>query len=58
VDLGLRVLTGKSAKTDFGNRRERVLPALERNFAVTRRIDFPLAAPALKLYTGLRLTHP
>jgi SAM-dependent methyltransferase len=58
VDLGLRVLTGKSAKADFGDRRERVIPALERNFAITRRIDFPLAAPALKLYTGLRLTHP
>jgi ubiquinone/menaquinone biosynthesis C-methylase UbiE len=58
VDLGLRVLTGKSAKTDFGDRRQRVIPALERTFAVSRRIDFPLAAPALKLYTGFRLTHP
>ena len=58
VDLGLKLLTGKSAKEDFGNRRERVIPALERHFTVTRRIDFPIAAPALKLYTGLRLSPP
>lgn len=56
VDLGLRVLTGKSAETDFGDRRERVIPALERTFQVTRRIQFPLPF-GLKLYTGLRLTH-
>lgn len=55
VDLGLRVLTGKSAKKDFGDRRERVIPALLRAFTLVRRIDFPTSAPALKLYTGLRL---
>jgi SAM-dependent methyltransferase len=56
VDLGLRVLTGRSAQSDFGDRRERVIPALERTFQVTRRIQFPLQF-GLKLYTGLRLTH-
>jgi ubiquinone/menaquinone biosynthesis C-methylase UbiE len=55
VDLGLRVLTGKSAKQDFGNKRERVIPALEQTFRVARRIEFPRVAPGVKLYTALRL---
>lgn len=55
VDLGLRLLTGKSAKSDFGNKRERVLPALERTFNVLRRVDYPVLAPGVKLYTALRL---
>lgn len=57
VDLGLRILTGKSAKKDFGNRRELVIPALERIFRVTRVLQFPFAAPGVKLYTALRLRH-
>jgi ubiquinone/menaquinone biosynthesis C-methylase UbiE len=57
VDLGLRLLTGKSAKQDFGNKRERVIPALERTFRVEKRIDYPKVAPGVKLYTALRLTR-
>jgi len=58
VDLGLRVLTGKSAKDDFGDRRERVLPALKSAFRVTRRIEFPNPTlPGVRLYTALRLVR-
>lgn len=58
VDLGLRVLTGKSAKADFGDRRERVLPALERTLHVARRVDFPGPfVPGVLLYTALRLVR-
>lgn len=57
VDLGLRVLTGKSAKTDFGNKRERVIPSLERAFRVEKHVDFPRVAPGVTLYTALRLAN-
>lgn len=56
VDLGLRVLTGKSAKDDFADRRERVIPGLERAFRVVRRITFPpVPVPGVRLYTALEL---
>jgi 2-polyprenyl-3-methyl-5-hydroxy-6-metoxy-1,4-benzoquinol methylase len=57
VDFGLWALTGKSAKTDFADRRERVLPALARLFRVERRVQFPAIPMGLRLYTGLRLAH-
>jgi SAM-dependent methyltransferase len=53
LDAGLRLLTGESAKNDFGDRRERLIPTLKRNFAVAEERHF--GAPFLRLYTGLRL---
>lgn len=56
ADFGLKILTGKSAKTDFDNRRERILPTLFRHFEVQQQINFPRATGALlKLYTALEL---
>jgi len=40
LDLILHIATGESAKRDFGNRRERVVPALRAHFEVTREIAF------------------
>ncbi len=40
LDFILRIATGQNAKRDFGNRRERVLPALRGLFQVTRKIAF------------------
>jgi ubiquinone/menaquinone biosynthesis C-methylase UbiE len=53
LDAGLRLLTGESAKRDFADRRERLIPTLKRNFAVAEERHF--GAPFLRLYTGLRL---
>ena len=41
LDRALRVATGKDARTDFGDRRARVVPALRRAFAVRRERAFP-----------------
>jgi SAM-dependent methyltransferase len=56
ADSGLRLLTGKRARADFGDRRERVLPTLRTRFAVERQLTVPrFGGPALRLYTALRL---
>jgi ubiquinone/menaquinone biosynthesis C-methylase UbiE len=40
LDLALRATTGESAQRDYGNRRERVLPALLKHFRVLRKKRF------------------
>lgn len=56
ADFGLKILTGKSAKTDFDNRRERILPTLNTHFDVQIQMNFPRVTGALlKLYTALEL---
>lgn len=40
LDFLLHIATGENAKNDFGNRRERVVPALREHFEVTREIAF------------------
>jgi ubiquinone/menaquinone biosynthesis C-methylase UbiE len=56
VDLGLRILTGKSAKQDYDDRREKLMPTLLRHFAVERQLTSPAVGNSLvKLYTALRL---
>ncbi len=42
LDFGLWVLTRQSAKNDFANRRERVIPALQRHFTIGKEIRTPL----------------
>jgi len=55
LDFGLKVLTGKSAKRDFGARRRKVVPTLRRNFTVTEhRI---LKAGLLPAYDALLMTQ-
>jgi SAM-dependent methyltransferase len=41
LDRALRWATGKDARTDFGDRRSRVEPALRRTFRVARERTFP-----------------
>jgi ubiquinone/menaquinone biosynthesis C-methylase UbiE len=56
VDFGLKILTGKSAKRDFDDRREKLMPTLLKHFQVERRLISPAIGNSLiKLYTALRL---
>jgi len=56
VDMGLRLLTGKSATDDFEDRREKIIPTLLRHFRVERQLVRPAVGNAMfRLYTGLRL---
>lgn len=53
VDLGLKVLTGADARRDYGDRRERVIPALRERFEAEATRSWP--SSLLCLYRGLRL---
>jgi SAM-dependent methyltransferase len=56
VDFGLRILTGKSAKQDFDDRRQRLIPTLLNHFRVERQLVSPALGNSLvKLYTALKL---
>lgn len=58
VDFGLKVLTGKSAKDDFGDRRQMILPTLREHFTTAREIKSPaLASSVVCLYTALKLSN-
>jgi SAM-dependent methyltransferase len=41
LDFGLRALTGRSAKEDFGDRRRHIVPTLKNEFAVDAHLRFP-----------------
>jgi len=57
LDLGLWVMTGASAKSDFGDRRAAVIPALLDRFEVQQEQRFPGRNPlGLSLYRGFRLS--
>ncbi|MBE7560138.1 class I SAM-dependent methyltransferase [bacterium] len=52
LDLGLKLLTGQSAKQDFGDRRRKEAAALERHFETVQRKTFPaIPLPGLCIYT-------
>jgi ubiquinone/menaquinone biosynthesis C-methylase UbiE len=53
LDLGLKVLTGESAKHDYEDRRRRVMPALRRYFHVEEERKIPTSL--FPIYRGLRL---
>lgn len=56
VDFGLKVLTGNSAKKDFGDRRDALVPTLLRHFVVRERLIVPSrGSSVVNLYTGLNL---
>ncbi len=42
LDLALYTFTGRSARSDYGSRRERVVPTLEKHFTRVKRYDWPL----------------
>ncbi|TMM57112.1 class I SAM-dependent methyltransferase [Maribacter algarum] len=57
LDFGLKVLTGKSAKEDFADRREIILPTLLKHFSTKQKLTYPRhGASLVKLYTALELT--
>lgn len=59
VDLGLKVLTGKTAQKDYGDRRQALMPTLLKHFDVRRRLISPaLGSSLVKLYTALELAAP
>ncbi|HVF55349.1 MAG TPA: class I SAM-dependent methyltransferase [Pyrinomonadaceae bacterium] len=56
VDLGLKILTGESAKKDYDNRRESLLPTLGRHFQIQKQLTSPAVGGfVLRLYTALKL---
>jgi hypothetical protein len=56
LDLGLRLLTGASARKDFGDRRRHVIPTLLEHFNQVQRIDQPpVLHLAVRLYAALEL---
>ncbi len=56
LDFGLKLLTGKSAKTDFADRRGLILPTLFRYFDVKTQMTFPkFGSRLIKFYTALAL---
>lgn len=56
ADFGLRVLTGKSAREDFDDRRRSIIPTLARHFEVERTLTAPAFGGSLfRLYTALKL---
>ncbi len=57
VDAGLRALTGKSAKNDFGDRREMIIPTLLRFFTAQECRAVPRVGNSVVcLYRAFRLT--
>jgi ubiquinone/menaquinone biosynthesis C-methylase UbiE len=57
VDLGLRILTGKSARTDYGRKRQLVMPTLRRHFKIDRIRALPsMPSSFFCLYRGMKLS--
>ncbi len=57
VDFGLRVLTGKSARKDFGDSREAIVPTLSKYFSLeSKRLVPPFSAGLGTLYYALQLS--
>ena len=56
LDFGLKLLTGKSAKIDFRDSREKIIPTLKKYFDVKQNATFPkFKSSPIKLYTALEL---
>ncbi len=57
VDLGLRLLTGKSAMKDFGDSRRLIIPTLLQSFEVRARTAAPSRfSDYIKFYDALKLS--
>jgi SAM-dependent methyltransferase len=55
VDFGLRLLVGTDAREEYGQRRETLIPTLEKYFAMNARISFPVGiAASCNLYRALK----
>jgi ubiquinone/menaquinone biosynthesis C-methylase UbiE len=59
LDLGVKILTGQSAKSDFGDRRAKIIPTLMKHFGVDRQLNSPpFIGRIVPLYTAMRLIAP
>lgn len=55
LDFALKLVTGESARDDYGDRREAVVPALLRSFRLEAQISFPRVVPQVAVvYRGMR----
>ncbi len=54
ADMGLKLLTGRNAETDYNGKRNKLMPALMKYFKIEKELIYP-KIPSLKLYSGLRL---
>ena len=57
LDLGLKMFTGESAKKDFDNRRDLIIPVVCNNFNVKQKRNWPSCCQLspLKVYTAFEL---
>lgn len=56
LDFGFNFLTGKSAKEDFNDRRERIIPTLQKYFEIKQHKAFPgIGIKAIDLYNAFEL---
>lgn len=57
VDIGLKLLTGKSAQHDYGDRRQSLIPTLLKYFTIRKKTTVPRwGSSLLCLYTCLKLS--
>ena len=57
VDFGLKVLTGESARKDYNDRRQSLIPNLLQHFEIREKRTFPpIGNSLLCLYTALKLS--
>lgn len=58
LDMGLQLLTGEKAENNYGQRRQRLIPALSENFVIEEKIITPIIIGSIiPLYTSFRLTN-
>lgn len=56
LDFGLKILTGESARKDFGDRRQTLIPTLLNHFVVQEQLTSPrFGSSIICLYTALKL---
>ena len=55
ADAGLKLLTGRSAESDYNGKRKKLIPTLMKYFKVEKELTFP-KFESIKLYRGLKLT--
>lgn len=57
IDFGLTLLTGESARKDYGGARESLMDAIQERFQVVEMRSFPaMATPASRLYKAFQLS--
>lgn len=58
VDVGLKILTGESARENYDERRKNLEPILLKNYSVGKKIKFPpIIHQFVKLYTAYKLIN-